>query len=405
LTRLVLLLAFWAAASAAPAPARPAVCAETDRIVAELTRISGLKAARPVDCDAIGREQVTEFLKQRLKEAATPEEIRAEQITLKKLGLAPPEFDLAATTVDLFTEQALAFYDFKKRRLFLTGGLAAAAEEGVLVHELAHALADQNFNLERFIRQARKSDDGALARMAVMEGQATWLMSEYMARRMGQSLAGAPALVESMAAAHEGTAGQYPVFDAAPPYIRATLMFPYSAGMRFQHAVFEREGKAAFATVFRRPPVSTQQVLHPAKYFEGAAPANPRLPEFSARGYKTLSEGTLGELDHAILIEQYAGKEAAGAAAGWRGGRYKLWEERGRGRVVLGYASEWDSPEAARRFFELYRRVLEGKWGKIEIASQAPGRLAGEGDDGHFVLEVRGAAVTSLEGLERPGPQ
>ena len=56
----------------------------------------------------------------------------------------------------------------------------------MLAHELAHAIADQNYNLGKFIRQGRKSDDGSTARLAVMEGQATWLMSEFLARKMGQ---------------------------------------------------------------------------------------------------------------------------------------------------------------------------------------------------------------------------
>ena len=123
-----------------------------------------------------------------MKDNARPEEIRAEELTLKKFGLVPQDFDLAKNTVDLLTEQAAAFYDYNKKKLFITESTPSDTQEPVLAHELSHALADQNFNLARFIRQARKSDDGSTARLAVMEGQATWLMSEYMARKSGQSL-------------------------------------------------------------------------------------------------------------------------------------------------------------------------------------------------------------------------
>ena len=77
----------------------------------------------------------------------------------------------------------------------------------MLAHELSHALADQNFNLARFIRQGRKSDDGASARLAVMEGQATWLMSEFLARKTGQSLKNSPSLVAMMSNLSENGAG------------------------------------------------------------------------------------------------------------------------------------------------------------------------------------------------------
>ena len=186
--------------------------------------------------------------------------------------------------------------------------------------------------------------------------------------------------------------------------MRETLLFPYGKGMLFQQAVHQKQGIAAFAEVFRRPPVSTQQVLHPEKYFAGAQPTRPPLPQLpEARGFKTLIDGGFGELDHAILLEQYAGKDAAREVAPhWRGSQYRLLEHRGRQRVVLAYVSEWDSPDAARRFFALYQDVLRKKWKKLEAGAAAANVFEGQGDDGYFRLELRGATVTSVEGAEAP---
>jgi len=397
---LAFLLALWLAAAQPAGPAAE-VFAEVGQIFRELTRISGMEPHRKVACEVITREKVNTFLNQRVKEVATPEEIRGEELTLKKFGLVPPDFDLAKSTVDLLTEQAAAFYDFTRKRLYITDTAASATRDAALVHELAHALADQNFHLDRFLKQARQSDDAALARMAVMEGQATWLMSEYMAQRMGQSLKTSPELAAMMSRSAESAAGQYPVFDGAPLYMRTTLIFPYSEGMRFQQAVVQRDGQAAFAEVFRRPPVSTRQVCHPEAYFAADIPVRPPLPVFTARGYKELTDGSFGELDHRILLEQYVGKEeAAGMAPQWRGGRYRLYEDRARRQTVLAYASAWESPAAAARFFKLYRRVLAGKWKKMAVAAESDRRVEGTGDDGRFILECQGAVVTSLEGIQ-----
>jgi hypothetical protein len=125
----------------------------------------------------------------------------------------PPDFDLAKNTVELLTEQAAAFYDYDRKKLFITDTTSSETQEPVLSHEIAHAIADQNYNLAKYIKAGRKSDDGATARLAVMEGQATWLMSELLARKMGQSLKDSPALLAMMSGATEGGAGQYPVFD------------------------------------------------------------------------------------------------------------------------------------------------------------------------------------------------
>jgi hypothetical protein len=397
---ILLFLPFTAVAQSDPRAQK--VCAEANGIAKDLTAISGLELRHRVPCDFISKAKINEFLKKRVSEVAKPEEIRAEELTLKKFGLAPADFDLAKNTVDLLTEQAAAFYDYDKKKLFITESTPSDTQEPVLAHELSHALADQNFNLAKFIRQGRKSDDGATARMAVMEGQATWLMSEYLARKMGQSLKDSPQLLSTMSSMSENSGGQFPVFESAPLYERLTLVFPYTKGMLFQNAVFQREGRAGFGEVFKKPPVSTQQILHPEKYFGEVKPANPELPDAHLpRGYKGLVGGSLGELEHGILLEQFLSKDRAGELAPhWRGSNFELDENKKAGRVVLLYAAEWDSEDAARQYFAAYRVMLEKKWKKMTVATESADAVTGTGDDGRFELRLKGTTVTSMEGLD-----
>ncbi len=383
---------------------RRRIFGEIHRDLNELSGITGLPAKRTIRYDLITRDKVGEFLKERVKESVKPEELRAEEITLKKLGFVPQDFNLEKSTVDLLTEQAAAFYDYHKKRLYLTDWTPSATQESALVHELAHALADQNFHLERFIKQGGQSDDSELARMAVMEGQATWLMAETLARRAGQSIASNPELLDAMSGASEEGGSQYPVFNSVPLYLRETLIFPYTEGGRFQNAVYEKMGKAAFAEVFRRPPDTTQQILHPQKYFAHVEPADPAFPRVSpGKGFKELSEGMLGELDHAILVRQYGTRSQAGQIAPhWKGGRYSLLEDKAHTRVILRYVSEWDSNEIAEVFFRFYRQLLHKKWKKMEVTGDTEDMVSGTGDDGCFVLRRSGTVVTSVEGLASP---
>jgi hypothetical protein len=399
--------------SAAPSLAQPPndqedrakqLCAQITPLAEKITRISGMTMRHPVPCDFISKAKIAEFLNKRVKDAAKPEELRAEELTLKKFGLVPADFDLAKSTVDLLTEQAAAFYDYDKKKLFVTDSTPSDSQEPVLAHEIAHAIADQNYNLARFIRQGRKSDDGSTARLAVMEGQATWLMSEILARKMGQSLKDSPALLQMMSGVSDNGAGQFPVFDNSPLYLRLTLVFPYTKGMLFQHAAFDRDGQYGFAEVFLKPPVSTQQILHPDKYFNGVQPTHPELPDpHLAKGYKSLVGGSLGELEHSILLEQFLGKaRAAEIAPHWRGSNFGLMENRKANRVVLLYAAEWDSAGAARQYFECYRQLLARKWKQMSVAGETADTVTGTGDDGRFELRLNGSTVTSVEGLE-PG--
>ena len=392
---------------AAPAGAQSgagakSVCSQVPGITAELTAISGMKLRHAVPCAYITKEQINQFLNKRVKEVETPEDERAEELTLKKFGLVPQDFNLAKNEVDLLTEQAAAFYDYNKKKLFITDSTSSESQETVLAHELSHALADQNFNLARYIKQGRKSDDGSTARLAVMEGQATWMMSEYLARKAGGSLMDSPQAAAAMANMTDEGGGQYPVFDNQPLYLKLTLVFPYSQGMLFQNSVIQRDHQEAFGEVFRRAPVSTQQIMHPDKYFAGTVPTEPKVPDAHLpRGYKGLVGGTLGELEHSIMLEQYTGKErAAELSPHWRGCAFELYENKKVGRVVLLYASEWDSEEAAGRYFAAYREVLSKKWKSMTVDSASGDLVTGRGDDGRFELRRKGATVTSVEGLD-----
>ena len=114
---------------------------------AQLTEISGMKLRHPVPCDFHHQGKDQRVSEEAREGSRHPEEIRAEELTLKKFGLVPQDFDLAKNTVDLLTEQAAAFYDYDRKKLFITDSTPRETQEPVLAHELSHALADQNFNL------------------------------------------------------------------------------------------------------------------------------------------------------------------------------------------------------------------------------------------------------------------
>ncbi|MBC7925325.1 MAG: hypothetical protein H7039_06670 [Bryobacteraceae bacterium] len=384
---------------------------EIDEAIAQLSKITGLEPLKKVQADTITRAGVRKFLEEKIREEIKPEEIRIEELALKRFGLLPAEFDLKSATVDLITEQAAAFYDFRTKKLYLLDGdevklpgtgeeFGKAAQKMIVVHELAHALADQHFDLGKYIRRSR-SGDSSTARMAVTEGQATWLMMESMLSGVGQSMKSMPGMIDTIGnTAADAMAGQYPVLASAPLYLRTSLIFPYSQGLRFQQAVTLKLGNAGFTQVFKQPPVSSQQILHPEKYFARVEPVKVALPDTPKR-WKTINESTVGELEHAVLLEQYLSKKDADELApAWKGGVLGLAEARDSKDVAMTYASEWESPEMARRFFEAYRAVLKGKWKRFEVARSDKDSFSGTGDTGAFSVQLTGTRVTSMEGFE-----
>jgi hypothetical protein len=375
-----------------------------------LSEITGLRFTRRVPYATISKDQLRRYLEGRIKESIKPADMRAEELTLQLLGLIPPDFDLRQNTVDLLTEQAAAFYDYNKRKLFVLEGSGAGAEERMaLVHELAHALADQHFPLRRYIREGLQSDDGSTARLAVMEGQASWLMTAYLSRLSGGPADVPDGVLQLMTNTIEGSPAQYPVFSKAPRYIRESLVFPYSDGMLFQNAVYKKLGRAGFAEVFQKPPASTQQILHPDRYLKHSTPAIPDSPAApNPRELRKLADGSLGEFDFRVLLSEYAGKEQGEpAATHLAGASYELFEYKRDKVPVLAFASTWDSEESAEKYLELYRQVLHGKWKKLEVVSQTQNEITGRGDTGYFRAWKDRATVYHLEGVQSPiqGPQ
>ncbi len=377
---------------------------QIEPILQDVAGITGFKMKHKVPADYISKPDLGQFLQRRIKEVVNPEEIRIESLTLKMFGFLPDDYDLKKAMIELMTEQAAAFYDYDHKRLFITESETSFLEKrAALVHELAHALADQSFHLGRFLRKRNKSDDAGTAREAVVEGQATWLMWAYASTLGGGEAKVSSFILDSMKGASDSAVGsQFPVFEKAPLYLRESLIFPYTEGLRFQDAVTSKLGKAGFTEVFVHPPVSTQQILHPEQYLAHRDPTRcdpPRIP--NARRYRKIGEGSAGELDFRILLEQYAGRETAlRIAPHWRGGSYRLYESKQGRNPLLAFAAEWDSADTAREFFEAYRdHVLKGKWRRLEAGERDAQHSAGSGDRGGFSVTLEGSRISVLEGL------
>jgi len=398
---ILILTGAWQKPRVATQPKLP-TAAEIDVVLKELAGITGFHVRKQLPFALITRDQVNQYLKEQIQQSVKPDEIRAEETTLKKFGFAPADFDLKQTTIDLLTEQAAAFYDFKRKKLFISDWATVNMRDVALIHELAHALADQNFNIQKFTNKGADNSEASLAREAVVEGQASWLMLEVGARRTGRTLADPQIARQFLETDADTQQNDYPVFNNAPLYLRRTLMFPYDEGEKFQQAVFLHDGMAAFARLFRDPPISTSQIEHPERYFEHTPLASPDLPK-PIKHAKPFVAGAMGELETRILLEQYVSAEVAGELGPkLKGADYRVDESKPGHRMTLVYASEWTGGDAAVQYFEAYRKVLRGKWKSLDVTVDSADRFAGKSEDGYFAVTREGNIVLSKEGFEQP---
>jgi hypothetical protein len=373
---------------------------QVDDIVKTLSEITGWNVKRKVPSQMLSKDSFRKNMESRMKDKSSKTEIRTEEITLKMFGFVPQDFNLARETVDLVSEQAAAYYDYRKKRLFILDSTTGDVEQRLtLAHELAHALADQHHPLGKYLNKGSPDDDAESAREAVMEGQATFLGWAYLAKTENQDL---DAVIEKLSKSN-GDSSSYPVFSKEPLYMRESLVFPYDAGLTFQYEIYKKHGRDSFDELFTHPPESTQQIMHPQMYLDRRQPVDPKPPALEKRlkkKFKELGEGSMGEFDHSVLFRTYLPEaESIEAASHWRGGNFRLYENKRDKYPVLTYISEWDSPDAAQHVFELYQKVMKARWKKMVVDHRDRDGIEGSGDSGKFRLWISGDTVESIEGL------
>src|SRR5579862_6207626 len=128
----------------------PPLFQQIDPILQGLSQITGWKIERKVPAEMLSRAKFRHTMEAHVKETSN-KEVRAQELTLKMFGMVPQDFNLAGEEVDLMSEQAAAFYDYNKKRLFVLDNTPPGQEQLLaLAHELAHALADQHHPLGKY---------------------------------------------------------------------------------------------------------------------------------------------------------------------------------------------------------------------------------------------------------------
>jgi hypothetical protein len=275
----------------------------------------------------------------------------ADEQVLKMLGLIAPSADLRELTGSLFEQGVAGYYDPRDGRLRVVTGTGTGTRvltEMTLAHELTHALEDQRFGLDE---DTAGGDDRALARTALIEGSATALMYAYVTRYFtsGETLGGL------LGSAFEDTGG-------LPPFLEAQVIFPYVGGDAFIEELLRRAGGSwslVNLAYKAHPPVSTEQILHPKAYFDADQPVPVRVHAGAVlgKGWTRAAAGTWGELQTREMLG------SSGAAAGWGGDRYELWQSDAGVGDALVMRWRWDTPRDEREFADRLREWVRDKLG------------------------------------------
>lgn len=362
--------------------------ARAAELLPDVERLSGLPAREPLRLGLRSRAELEAYLEAELEEQFADERIQNLVRVYARLGLVPDTLDLEPLLEQLLLEQVAGFYDPASDTLFLVQGISNDLVDGVLVHEMVHALQDQYVDLDSLVEATRHRNDLGMAVQAAVEGHATlvmyeWMLGEMLGRRV--QLSDLPRLSESLGSETLGAAGlEMPELAQAPAVIREQLLFPYVAGLEFVQVRWGRAGG-------RTPPLgdalprTTEQVLHPGRW--GAPETEvPRPLDFTGdapEGWTEIYTDGMGEADIRILLREFSDdRERADAAArGWDGDVYRLLE--GPSGETFVWASRWDGSREADEFAAAVDRALARRYAGVTDRSVRVERV-----DDHGVLVV-----------------
>jgi hypothetical protein len=390
-----------------PDPGKSAAAAEfaaaADEVLRQMSQITGLKLRTPVKKTLRSREEIRTYVINEMNEDKEPAERYASARSAEAFGLLPKGFDIDSLMIDLLTEQIAGLYDPKAHEFYIADWIPLADQKMVMAHELTHALEDQHFQIETWAKAARPNDDGELAREAVLEGSAMAAMIDYLLNESGRSLKDLPDIDPGMLV---GDMGATPALKKAPPFLKDALVFPYFAGLTFSADLLKGNGWKGLPEVFSKPPISTQQIMHPALYHAGKTPSTESLPDVGkllGPDWTKLEENVMGEFGWKEVLKQFLGEDRAKTlAAAWDGDRYAVYEHKRTKRLVLVSLLRLSNTAEAMRFFGQYSEALEKKYDERSKLFRRPNFFSFDSMEGGVYLRCLEAECLSVEGTVRP---
>jgi hypothetical protein len=272
-------------------------------------------------------------------------------------GVLPEGTDLASLAAGFASVSAGATYSPLDKQVLLVG---KSRSDSLIKHEFVHALQDQHFDLMRLLLVRPYNFDRTEAVFALVEGDAMNVQ-----RRAEEGEAYGRKSLEEVTRQESARFAAYrqEIGRLFPPLITETFIFRYRDGARFVEALRRKNGEQAVDALFRRPPVSSEQILHPEKYLDGELPREIQLDQegFAARGWQLTASTPLGEIGlRGLLMAGVVDQSAIRAAAGWNGDRAYLFEKSG-GTPLFVWKSLWDRPTDALEFFEAYNALQRAR--------------------------------------------
>lgn len=344
------------------APAAPPVATDADdpelrEVLEAVAKTRALPIKERVRVTSLDRDALLAKTKKKVAEEIPAGVIDLQGEVLRALELVPVTYAVEEGLLKLVTARVAGFYDPDDKTMYLLDDLDEDQKQETLPHELVHALQDQSFSIGPLLDYREGDSDRSTAIQMLVEGDAT---------SAGFDIAYGSAFSvdeDALQASFLLSTSMSTVGAQTPPVLIGSLIAPYTDGFSFAQALRKHGDWRAIDAAYAALPASTEQILHPEKYFANEKPVTVPAPPVSAlgEGFEAAITDVNGELGLRLMLEQWtARKVAAKAAAGWGGDRYVVARKTATNEHALALLTRMDTQADADEL----ARVLEGEFGR-----------------------------------------
>ncbi len=327
------------------------ILAELAEIEEQVLELRELPRPEIPPAELMSRDALYDELVALFAEDYPEEEQFADNVTLRAMGLLEEGQDIAEIELELLSLGVLGFYDDEDKRIAVVTDVGLDAEaRTTYAHEYTHAMQDAAFQIATLELDVAGDDDGAMARLSLLEGDAELTSLLWATQNVD---------VEDL---FGGGGGPPPDLSEIPSWLVEEIIFPYTVGTDFVFTIHNEGGYEAVNAAYEDPPESTEQVIHPELYFADEQPIAVEVPDLAAElgpGWEVVESTPIGEAVIDIVLAYLGASRAdsAEAAAGWGGDRLSV-AAGPDGEFALVWRLAWDTPADAEEFTEAYEEVL-----------------------------------------------
>ncbi len=325
-----------------------------------VTAMRGLAPLEAVEPNLLSETE----LRQRLAAGFffTEEDAFRDVLVLYAFDFTQRTFDLYTLTYRYLGENIAGFYDPTTDEFVVVSNDKEidVLEKLTYAHEFMHAMQDQHFSLG-LITDANQGYESGMALRALAEGEASLIQNLY---------------VESGYLTQNELVDAFNILinirpsrntDYFPQVLSNAFVFPYTTGLEFAETLYIRNGWAGLNAAWNNIPQSTEQIIHPDRYFAGDAPITVTLPPLTdtlGADWQQVEEAVFGE----FFLREYLGQQLSPAevdvaATGWGGDLFTLYWHEESDDFVLVLRNAWDSVGHANEFIFGYLDYVDLRFG------------------------------------------